>query len=425
MEIAIVGLWHLGSVTAACLAAAKHQVQAYDDNPLTTAKLQEGKAPISEPGLNDLIADGLTSGQLLFSSDLPAVLKGSEIVWVTYDTPVNEDDVADIDWLLARIYAIFPYLTNGMTVLISSQIPVGTTAKIAQAFAKQQPGKDVGFAYAPENLRLGKAIQVFCQPDRVVVGTSRAEDRDKIQKMLLPITAKIEWMSVPAAEMTKHAINAFLATSIAFINELASICEQVGADVREVERGLKSDERIGPKSYLKAGGAFAGGTLARDIGFLNGIRKGCLLQAVRESNNEHKLWPQRKLTSVLGSLQGKNIALWGLTYKVGTDTLRRSSSVELGLWLKSQGANVRAHDPAIQQLPPYLEDKLSLCATPAATLAGAAALVVATAWPLYRELPLGELTRAMAEPVVIDMNGALSAGNLAGVKYFTVGQSPR
>jgi UDPglucose 6-dehydrogenase len=278
------------------------------------------------------------------------------VIWVAYDTPVDEEDHADVNYVVERVSRLFPYLETGQEVLISSQLPVGTSRHLETLFAQARPGVDVSFSYSPENLRLGKAISVFTQPDRVVIGVRTEKSREVFARLLAPFTDHIEWMSVESAEMTKHALNAFLATSVTFINEIASICERVGADAKEVERGLKSESRIGPKAYLGPGGAFAGGTLARDIAFLTdlGQQNGLpmhLVPAVRASNDAHKHWPRRRLVDLLGDLRGKTIAVWGLTYKAGTDTLRRSSAIELCQWLREQGASVQAHDPAVKQLP--------------------------------------------------------------------------
>src|SRR5690606_23000227 len=221
------------------------------------------------------------------------------------------------------------------------------------------------FAALPENLRLGKAIDVFNNPDRVIAGTRTEQDRERVRLLLSPITSRIEWMSVESAEMTKHAINAFLATSVAFINEIATLCEDAGADAKEVERGLMTESRIGPRAYLSPGAAFAGGTLARDIAFLTDLGQRqqsptALMAAVRVSNELHKGWARRKLKALFGELEGLTVGVWGLTYKVGTDTLRRSSAVELCLWLRAQGAQVIGHDPVVKSLPNELRATLEL-----------------------------------------------------------------
>jgi UDPglucose 6-dehydrogenase len=233
-----------------------------------------------------------------------------------------------------------------------------------------------------------------------------------------------------SAEMTKHALNAFLATSVTFINEIALVCEQVGADAGDVARGLKSDARIGPGAYLSPGGAFAGGTLARDIMFLSGLgrEQGLethLLGSVKVSNDAHRGWAQRRLDQLLGGVAGKTIAIWGLTYKPGTDTLRRSSAVELCRWLLEQGASVRAHDPAVKHAPPELSGRLTLADDPLATVAGASALVVATPWPEFKLVSPVDAVGRMTRRLVLDANGFLGQtfGTHAGIEFVSVGRT--
>jgi UDPglucose 6-dehydrogenase len=270
-------------------------------------------------------------------------------------------------------------------------------------------------------------VEVFLKPDRIVVGVRATRDREKLERLLRPITKRIEWMSVESAEMTKHAINAFLATSVTFANEIASICESVGADAKEVERGLKSESRIGPKAYLSPGAAFAGGTLARDIAFLNGIgvEKGLatpLLASVKPSNDEQKQWIKRKLQSLFPDLPGTKVAVWGLTYKPGTDTLRRSPAVELCNWLIGQGVELRVHDPAVKQFPQEWSTKVARSDDPVAALGGAHVLVVSTEWPLYKDIASDAVAKAAPGLVVLDANRFLSALVLdSRLRYVAVG----
>ena len=230
--------------------------------------------------------------------------------------PVDENDQADIDFVISRTSRLVDHLNPGTLVLVSSQLPVGSIARLE----KKHPG--FRFACSPENLRLGKAIEVFTKPDRVVVGIRNQHSQKRVSQLFAPITDKVEWMAVESAEMTKHAINAFLATSITFINEIAGICEKTGADALEVERGLKTDVRIGPKAYLHAGGAFAGGTLARDIQFLRAAGAAAevpthLFSGVLESNSAHRLWTQRQLSQIFGKVEGKNDSRSGLDVQAG------------------------------------------------------------------------------------------------------------
>jgi UDPglucose 6-dehydrogenase len=291
----------------------------------------------------------------------------------------------------------------------------------------------------PENLRLGQALSSFRSPERVVAGIRDASDQEWLAAILTPFTERIEWMGVESAEMTKHALNAFLATSVAFINELATLCERVGADASEVSRGLKSERRIGPRSYLSPGDVFAGGTLARDVSTLEHLARdhdlpAHLIAGVSASNRAHREWARRALLALLGAdepranggtLAGKRVAVWGLTYKPGTDTLRRSSALELCHWLDGQGAIVRAHDPAIGALPPS-ETRIDLRATELSAAQEADAVVLCTPWPSYRDVSGAELVSVMRTPIVIDAGGHLqdTMGLYPPIHYARVGTRP-
>lgn len=432
LTVCVCGLWHLGSVTAACLAEHFRTI-GYDPDASTTTGLSAAKPPLFEPGLAELTAAGLSSGKLSFTSDAPSAVAPADIVWITFDTPVDDQDRADVEYVARQVASLFPHLKNGAIVLTSSQVPVGFSARMRQAFREQYPDRSVSFAYTPENLRLGKALDVFRHPERIVAGVRDEETRRRLAVLLQPFCSNLEWMRVESAEMTKHALNAFLATSVTFINEIAGLCEQTGADAKEVERGLKTESRIGPRAYLAPGSAFAGGTLARDISFLIGIGNQknihtALLQGVRAGNDAHKAWPRNKLTEVLGQIAGKTIAILGLAYKPGTDTLRRSSSVELARWIHQNGARVRAYDPALTALPADsaddLSSKIDLCRSAAEALQDSDAAVIATEWPQFRDLTSHDFTGKMKRPTVLDPNRFLEAqiGDSDAISYWSIGK---
>lgn len=427
MKIAVVGLWHLGSVTAACLAKLGHEVIAFDPDRKTIQSLKQGKSPVFEPDLDELITRGQVSGNLIFTDSRQEV-STAELVWVTFDTPVDDQDIADVDAVTREVVQLFPYLQNEAIVLISSQVPVGTTRKLLIQCATEYPGKNISFSCSPENLRLGKAIQIFTQPDRMVAGVQSEADKPRLQALFQPMTKHIVWMSIESAEMTKHALNAFLATSVVFINELSVLCERVGADAREVERGLKSEERIGPKSYLRPGGAIAGGTLARDVNFLVQIGehqhiKTPLFSSLLESNHHHKQWSCRRVLDVLKDLRSKTITALGLTYKAGTDTLRRSTAVETCEWLRGQGAKVVAYDPVVRVLPGHLCEFIELKPTLEEALTGSDAVIIATEWPQFTAVTAEQLITAMRRPCVFDASGFLmkALGHDERIQYYSVG----
>jgi UDPglucose 6-dehydrogenase len=427
MRVCVQGLWHLGSVTAACLASLGHEVVGLDTNASVISSFNEGRAPLFEPDLNPLITKGIQSGRLRFTNDMANACKDAEILWVTFDTPVDEDDVADIDFVLDQVKSSVALLSDGALVLVSSQLPVGSVAQLEKFAKKIMPKKHISFASSPENLRLGQALNVFLHPDRIVVGVRSVEDRIILEKLLAPITKKIEWMSVESAEMTKHAINSFLATSVTFANEIAAICELVGADAKEVERGLKSESRIGPKAYLSPGGPFAGGTLARDIEFLERIGQDQqlatpLLSSIRPSNDAHKKWVQRKLLERFPDLGGIRVSMWGLTYKAGTDTLRRSLSVELVDWLLEHGAQVQVYDPAVKELPIDWANRVKKCTSTHENLEESQVLVVGTEWPEFKDEARRLSEFAKSDLLIIDANRYLleSLGETA-MQYLSVG----
>lgn len=423
MRICVAGLWHLGVVTAACVAAAGHRVVAFDEDADVVAGLRNGVLPVDEPGLAELVGRGLADGTLEFTSCREQALEGAELVWIAYDTPVAEDDRANVEFVLERARAIADAADPSAAILISSQVPVGTTRLLERS--------GFTFAYSPENLRLGDAVAAFTRPDRIVVGIRPESDRRRIEELLGAFSDRIEWMGVESAELVKHGINAFLALSISFANELAGIGERVGADVAEVERGLKTESRIGPRAYLRPGAAFAGGTLARDIAYLTqiGEREGVptlLLGAVRGSNDEHRRWALRTVQSLVDpsdGLDGHVIGVWGLVYKQGTDTLRRSSAVELCRELTSAGAQVKAHDSAVRVVPDDLAGLFTLCPTPLDAAQDATAIVIETDWPAYSAVDPERLVSVMRTPNVLDANGFLreTLGGLGAVRYIRVG----
>ena len=428
MKICVFGLWHLGSVTAACLAEAGFKTVGLDfDNP-TVTKLRDGIPPLFEPGLEDLIRASLAAGTLSFRDD-PAAVEDADLVWVTFDTPVDDEDRADPAFVTGRVERLFPHLQNGAVVLISSQLPVGSTRALAERFAAVANGRCVSFAYSPENLRLGRALEVFKNPERIVIGTADDHSRKVIEGVCGRFADQLIWTSIESAEMVKHALNAFLATCVTFINEVASVCERVGADASEVEVALRSEPRIGQKAYIRPGAAFAGGTLARDVRFLTGLGGNLglslpLLSGILPSNDEHRKWPARRLIEWLGSVKDKRVGVLGLSYKPGTDALRRSVAIELCRWLVGEGAQIRACDPAVRALPREFAEAIELVPSATAAAQGADALIVATEWPEFKSLSVDDVVRDMRSPIVLDQNRFLGGTFMtdARIRYVTLGK---
>jgi UDPglucose 6-dehydrogenase len=422
VKIAVVGLWHLGMVTAAGLAAEGHDVVALDDAQVVAA-VEAGRLPVDEPGLAELIAGERASGRLRFASDASDA-RGAALVWICYDTPVDDDDRPDVDSVLDRTTRFLNAFEGEAVVVVSSQLPAGSVAELERRF----PGPRLCFAAIPENLRLGSALAYFRSPDRFIAGVRDERAREAIGEAIGGFANTIVWMSVESAEVTKHAINAFLATSVTFANELASVCERVGADAREVERGLKSDVRVGPKAYVRAGEAFAGGTLARDLAFLAalGDREQLALEQLRAtaaSNERHRDWVFAQIARTIGAA-ARRIAILGLVYKPGTDTLRASTAVALARKLHAAGAEVAAYDPAVAAGDARLAPFARVAASAADALNGADCAVVATPWPEFRALPLIAF-EAMRTPLVIDPARFLEEplAQARGLRYVAFGRA--
>ena len=428
MNICVLGLWHLGTVTSACLSSVGHKVIGLDFDTNLINDLNNGEAPIFEPGLNNLLKSGIHKKYFLFTCKIDEALKDCDILWVAYDTPVDENDCADFQYVIRQVQLVFPFLKKGCTILVSSQMPVGSTKDLELLAKHNFPNQDFGFAYSPENLRLGNALEVFLNPDRIVIGFRSNKDQIKIKELLKPITDNLIWMSVESAEMTKHAINSFLATSVTFANEIATICEIVGADAKEVEKGLKTEARIGPKAYLSPGSAFSGGTLARDISFLSQIANNKdltvpLIKSISESNSEHKNWVKKRLLKKIENLSKRNIAVWGLTYKAGTNTLRRSLSVELCNWLLEQGAFLHVHDPAVDKLPSEWSKNVTRYNNPEESILHVDAIVVATEWPEYTEISYDAFSNLKSSILMVDANRFLKQfSGVDGIEYAAVGE---
>jgi UDPglucose 6-dehydrogenase len=423
-------------VTAAC--CARHfEVVGLDFDASTVAGLAEGRAPIREPGLNERLAEGLAGGSLRFTTDPGSACAGAGILWLCHDTPVNEHDESDAGFVLEQLRRALPHLAPGALVLISSQLPVGTCAALEREFPAY------AFACSPENLRLGRALDAFEKADRVVVGLRDDAKRAVLEALFRPFTANVLFMRTESAEMVKHALNAFLAVSITFINEIARLCEHAGADAREVAAGLKSEPRIGPKAYLGPGGPFAGGTLARDVVTLTRLGRESheslsLIPAIKESNDRHRGWTFRRLQSLLPALSGRTIAVLGLVYTPQTDTLRRSAAVELCRQLAGAGVHVRAFDPAIPggpdakvptelALPAGCPGSLALAPDLGGALRGADAAVICTEWPEFRQADWDHLLPTMTQALLLDANRFLDAAlapfaGKMGVRHMSVGR---
>lgn len=342
MKIGVAGLWHLGVMYAVGFAELGHEVIAYDPNPEAIKGLSRGDLLVFEPRLREMLLRNIEGGNLYFTNQ-ELEMENSDLLVLAYDTPVDDEDNADVDYVISEFTRIVEKLETETPILISSQLPVGSSDLIEKIMKKS--GNRGNVIVHPENLRLGRAIDSFFKPERIVAGTTDGKSDPIVINAFNGIDAPIVWMSRRSAEVTKHAINAFLATSVTFMGELSEICELVGADAKEVEIGLKSDPRIGTRAYLSPGLGFAGGTLARDVRKLsnlqNEIRSApAIFTSLLESNRHNNAWVSRTLDKLAGHKVGLRICFWGVSYTDNTDTLRRSAIYELMKKLASEGARI-------------------------------------------------------------------------------------
>ncbi len=412
MKVAVIGLWHLGCVYSASLASLGHQVLAIDEDLARVNDLTRNVLPLEETGLADLMLTGVASGNLTFSSDFD-LIKTADVAWITIDTPVRDDDSADVNAVFEIIDRVLLHLRNKALLVISSQLPLGSTSRIEKRFAELRPDRHVDFAYSPENLRLGTAISSFMEADRIVIGTSSQQAESTLSKLLAPLDIPIVSMSVESAELSKHALNSFLAMSVAFANEIARVAEHHGANAWDVAAALKSDRRIGPRAYVTPGGPIAGGTLARDIRYLETLAhedqvRIPVIEAVLESHNEQKLWPIRALVQTKGPKDGPILVL-GLAYKSGSSTLRRSFGLEVALQAKELGYDVRILDNSAEALPSGFEG-LTRFADVNTALVDTSAVIICANESTVTTLP-GLLQGIKEPPCLIDVIGAFNSSS--------------
>jgi UDPglucose 6-dehydrogenase len=429
-NVCVVGLWHLGSVTAACIAERGLDVVGVADNPERAASLNNGSPPLFEPGLAELMAKHLASGRLRFTSSLRDGVKGSAYVVIAYDTPVNENDEADLTLITATVDALANCLEKGATIIVSSQVPVGTCEALADRLRFLNPGLRFGMACVPENLRLGQAIERFLRPDLLVFGADGEATMERVETLFSPIPGPRARMNLRTAEMTKHAINAYLAMCISFGNELANLCDEVGADAFQVVQALKLDSRVSPRAPLAPGLGFAGGTLARDMIVLKKLAAqygyaAPLLNGVLAVNQFQNGMVVHRLEGLLGTLAARTIGVLGLTYKPGTSTLRRSAAIEIIRDLVAKGAAIKAFDPKADRAEIDLHrQEFSMCTDPYAAAKDADALALVTPWPEFKDLDFARLKDVMRTPVILDAANMLEPAKLtrAGFVYQGIGR---
>ena len=417
LKICVIGLWHLGCVTM-CSMARRHSVVAFDPDSGVMGGLAQGKPPIFEPGLEGEISRARANGSLKFEPDLAQALSGADVVWFTFDLPVNERDEAQAGVLEAAFTKALEAGASPKAFVVSSQVPVGTCRRLM--------GKcSVPVIYIPENLRLGDAMRGFFSQERVVIGTPDGAQSGLAEGLMEGVEGERVFLGLESAEMAKHALNSYLALMISFSGEISDICEAQGANAIEVMDVLRKERRVSPHAPLSPGLGFGGGTLARDVQSLRAAAgKGglqCpLLDAVMASNGNRKGYVKRRLEGALGKLDGKKISFLGLTYKPGTDTLRRSLALEIIAGLNGTGARIFAYDPAVKRLGGGMG--ISLCSGVEGAFDKADAVVITTAWAEFSGIDFERLAPTMRTQVLIDARNMLCGKKLPSqMKYYGVG----
>jgi UDPglucose 6-dehydrogenase len=433
MRVTMIGAGYVGLVSGACFADFGHHVTCIDKDAQKVAALNRGEIPIFEPGLADLVEANVREQRLRFAVDTGSVTS-AEAVFIAVGTPSRRGDGhADLSFVYDAVREIAPLLSAAAVVITKSTVPVGTGDEIERILREKRRDADIQVVSNPEFLREGAAIQDFKHPDRIVVGTDDARARAVVAELYRPLylnASPIFYVNRRTAELIKYAANAFLATKITFINEVADLCEQVGADVNEVARGMGLDNRIGGK-FLHAGPGFGGSCFPKDTTALlktaqdHGVALR-IVEAVAAVNDQRKRAMARKVVAALnGSVRGKTVAVLGLTFKPNTDDTRDSPAIPLIIALQDLGATVRAYDPAgMEQAKPQLKG-VQYCDGAYVAAEGAHAIVIATEWEQFRALDLDRLRTVMAQPVIVDLRNIYRADEMkrAKFKYVAVGRA--
>jgi UDPglucose 6-dehydrogenase len=434
VKIAIIGGGYVGLVSGACFAEFGVSVDVYEADPDKRAMLLNGKIPIYEPGLDRLVADNAAAGRLAFPDSLQAGIAGAEAIFIAVGTPARRGDGhADLTFVYAAVEQVVMALDHPAIIVTKSTVPVGTGRKIAELAYRLRPELGIEVASNPEFLREGSAIPDFMRPDRVIVGTDSERAREVLRRLYRPlylIETPIVFTGLETAELIKYAANGFLAMKITFINEMADLCEQVGADVNDVARGIGLDGRIGRK-FLHAGPGFGGSCFPKDTLALMRIAEEAgapsrLIQSVVSVNDTRKeKMAARVIAACGGSVAGKRIAILGLAFKPETDDLREAPSIPLVRGLVAEGAVVVAFDPvAMEGAKALVPEGVVFAADAPAALAGADAMVLVTEWNEFRSLAPVRLGQMMRGRVVIDLRNVFDpeAMRQAGFAYYGIGR---
>jgi UDPglucose 6-dehydrogenase len=434
VNITVIGTGYVGLVVGACLAETGNPVVCADLDQNKIEGLQRNILPIYEPGLDDFVERNQSQGRLRFTTDVPAAIASADVIFIAVGTPPDEDGSADLRHVIDVADQIGKHMRRELVIVTKSTVPVGTAAKVAAAVGAhaRQP---FHLCSNPEFLKEGAAIDDFMKPDRVVIGVDSDHARSVMAELYAPFvrTGKpIIFMDIPSAEMTKYAANAMLATRISFMNEIANLCERVGADVDNVRKGIGSDGRIGP-AFLFPGPGYGGSCFPKDVKALVRTASECgvplrVLESVEEANEAQKRRLFGKLRELVGDVRGHRVAIWGLAFKPNTDDMREAASLVLIEELLAGGASVVAHDPvAMHETRRRLGDRIEYANGSYDALTGADALVIVTDWNEYRHPDFARIKQSLKTPVVVDGRNLYDARKMQGLgfRYASIGRGGR
>ncbi len=437
MKIVVVGTGYVGLVTGACLSEVGIEVVCIDVNQPKIDNLKRGILPIYEPGLEDIVKRNYKKGRLHFSTDLADSIRGAQVAFIAVGTPPGEDGSADLKYVLQVADTIGKYITDYLVVVTKSTVPVGTAAKVNAAIASALKNRDEEIEYDvasnPEFLKEGAAVDDFLKPDRIVIGVESDRAKNVLQQMYNPFLLNghpILFMDVPSAEMTKYAANAMLATKISFMNDIANLCELVGANVNHVRKGIGSDLRIGNR-FIYPGIGYGGSCFPKDVKALikTGEKNGYdlrILNAVEEVNEDQKKVIVTKIKNYYnGDIAGKTFAMWGLSFKPKTDDMREAPSLVIIDMLLEAGAQVKAYDPvSMPEAKHMIGDKITFVNEAEEATKGADALLLITEWPEFRLPNWDEIKSNMKGHVIFDGRNIYTADEMKehGFEYFGIGR---
>ena len=433
MKIAVIGAGYVGLVSAACFADFGHEVVCVDRDPRKLALLEEGRIPIYEMGLETIVAANRKAGRLRFTSDLAGAVASVDVVLLAVGTPTRPDeDGADLSQLFAAAGEVAGALRGFTVIVTKSTVPPGTAARLRAIMAAARPGADFEVASNPEFMREGSAVEDFTQPDRVVVGVASARAENVLRQLYRPLTARnipLLVTSCEAAEVIKYAANTFLATRIAFVNQLADLCEQTGADITDVTRGMGLDKRIGT-AFLAPGPGFGGSCFPKDTRALAHAARQAgqpfsIVENVIAANETRKNRLAERIAQAAGGLAGRRIAILGIAFKADTDDIRDSAALTVIPALQSGGAVLAAFDPVAMDNGRQAFQSVAWCDDAYRAAEGADAAVILTEWNVFRGLDLSRLARAMRQPVVVDFRNLFPPDDAraAGLTYHSVGRA--